>query len=219
MHFSEFNLNKSLQRATSAMGYQEATPIQAQAMPPALAGRDLIGCAQTGTGKTAAFLLPALQQLLQDRSKTKNPRVVVLAPTRELVIQVAGEAKKLAAHTPLRIAAIYGGARMGPQIDRLRRGVDVVIATPGRLQDHMRRKNINFKELQILVLDEADRMLDMGFLPDIKQIVSRMPRRRQTMLFSATMSPPVLSLTRQFQQDPVMIEVEEGHWVRCHLQC
>jgi ATP-dependent RNA helicase RhlE len=172
-----------------------------------LAGRDIIGCAQTGTGKTAAFLLPALQKLLQDQRQTKNPRVVVLAPTRELVIQVTGQARQLAAHTPLRIAAIYGGAKMGSQIDKLRRGVDVVIATPGRLQDHMRRKNINFKELQVLVLDEADRMLDMGFLPDIKQIVSRMPRQRQTMLFSATMSPPVLNLTRQFQQEPVMVEI------------
>ncbi|MBN1219136.1 MAG: DEAD/DEAH box helicase [Anaerolineae bacterium] len=207
MYFSEFNLSKSLQKATTAMGYNETMPIQAQAIPPALAGRDIIGCAQTGTGKTVAFLLPTLQQLLQGQHKTKNPRVVILAPTRELVIQVAGEARKLAAQTPLQIAAIYGGAKMGPQINQLRRGVDVVIATPGRLQDHLRRKNVNFKELQILVLDEADRMLDMGFLPDIKQIVNQMPRQRQTMLFSATMSPPILNLTRQFQQNPVMIEI------------
>ena len=207
MHFSELNLSKSLQKAVSAMGYEEATPIQAQAIPPGLKGRDIIGCAQTGTGKTVAFLLPALQQLLQDRRKTKNPRAVVLAPTRELVIQVTEQVQKLAAHTPLRIAAIYGGAKMSPQVDKLRRGVDVVVATPGRLQDHIRRKNINFKELQVLVLDEADRMLDMGFLPDIKQIVSRMPRQRQTMLFSATMSTPILNLTRQFQQDPVKIEI------------
>ena len=169
MHFSELNLSKPLQKAVSAMGYKEATPIQAQAIPPGLEGRDIIGCAQTGTGKTVAFLLPALQQLLQDRRKTKNPRAVVLAPTRELVIQVTEQVQKLAAHTPLRIAAIYGGAKMSPQVDKLRRGVDVVVATPGRLQDHIRRKNINFKELQVLVLDEADRMLDMGFLPDIKR--------------------------------------------------
>jgi ATP-dependent RNA helicase RhlE len=210
MHFSEFNLSQSLQKALGAMGYVEPTPIQVQAIPPGLEGRDVIGCAQTGTGKTAAFLLPALQRLLNDQRKTKNPRVVVLAPTRELVIQVAGEARKLAGRTPLRIAAIYGGAKMQPQITRLRRGVDVIIATPGRLQDHMRRRNVNFKDLQVLVLDEADRMLDMGFLPDIKQIVNRMPRQRQTMLFSATMSAPVMALTRQFQQEPVVIEISKA---------
>jgi ATP-dependent RNA helicase RhlE len=207
MYFSELNLSKSLQKAVRAMGYKEATPIQAQAIPPGLDGRDIIGCAQTGTGKTVAFLLPALQQLLQEQRKTKNPRAVVLAPTRELVIQVTEQARNLAARTPLRIVAIYGGAKMSPQVDKLRRGVDLVIATPGRLQDHMRRKNVNFKELQVLVLDEADRMLDMGFLPDIKQIVSRMPRQRQTMLFSATMSTPILNLARQFQQDPVKVEI------------
>lgn len=207
MHFSELNLGNPLQQAINDMGFEETTPIQEQAIPPGLAGRDIIGCAQTGTGKTAAFLLPALQKLLDNPGKTKNPRVVVLAPTRELVIQVTEQAKTLAAHTPVRIAAIYGGAKMGAQINKLRRGVDVVIATPGRLQDHMRRKNVNFKELQVLVLDEADRMLDMGFLPDIKHIVSRMPRQRQTMLFSATMPPPVLSLTRQFQQNPEIIEI------------
>ncbi|MBN1995582.1 MAG: DEAD/DEAH box helicase [Anaerolineae bacterium] len=207
MYFSELNLSKSLQKAVTAMGYNQTTPIQAQAIPPALEGRDIIGCAQTGTGKTIAFLLPVLQQLLREQGKTKNPRVVVLAPTRELVIQVTEEAKSLAAHTPIQIAAVYGGAKMGSQINKLRRGVDVIVATPGRLQDHLRRKNINFKELQVLVLDEADRMLDMGFLPDIKQIVNQMPRQRQTMLFSATMSGPVLNLTRQFQHNPLMIEI------------
>lgn len=207
MFFSELNLSSPLQQAIEDMGYTETTPIQAQAIPPVLAGRDVIGCAQTGTGKTAAFLLPTLEQLLQAERKTKHPRVVVLAPTRELVIQVTEQAKSMAAHTPIRIAAIYGGAKMGPQIKRLRRGVDVVIATPGRLQDHMRRRNINFKELQVLILDEADRMLDMGFFPDIKKIVSRMPHQRQTLLFSATMSAPVLNLTRQFQQNPEIIEI------------
>ena len=207
MYFSELELSKSLQKAVSAAGYEEATPIQEQAIQPALEGRDIIGCAQTGTGKTAAFLLPALQQLVQDQRKIKNPRVVVLAPTRELVIQVTDEARKLAANTKLRIVSIYGGAKMGTQIKNLRRGVDVIIATPGRLQDHMRRRNVNFKDLNILVLDEADRMLDMGFLPDIKQIVGRMPQKRQTMLFSATMSAPILNLTRQFQHDPVMVEI------------
>lgn len=210
MYFSELNLSKPLQEAVTEMGYKETTPIQAEAIPPGLAGRDIIGCAQTGTGKTAAFLLTAFQRLLQDERKTKHPRMVVLAPTRELVIQVTQDARALSTHTPLRIVAIYGGAKMGPQIKKLRRGVDVVIATPGRLQDHMRRKNINFKALQILVLDEADRMLDMGFLPDIKKIVRRMPHQRQTMLFSATMSAPILNLTRQFQQDPVTIELSKA---------
>jgi len=210
MYFTELNLSESLQEAVKKMGFEETTPIQAEAIPPGLAGRDIIGCAQTGTGKTAAFLLPAFQRLLQDERKTKHPRVVVLAPTRELVIQVARDAQALAGRTPIRIAAIYGGAKMGPQINKLRRGVDVVIATPGRLQDHMRRKNINFKALQVLVLDEADRMLDMGFLPDIKKIVRQMPQQRQTMLFSATMSSPILNLTRQFQQNPVTIELSKA---------
>jgi ATP-dependent RNA helicase RhlE len=208
MRFTEFQLHPNLLEAVADIGFEEATPIQQQAIPPALEGKDIIGCAQTGTGKTAAFLLPAMQRLLQDETRTKNPRIVVLAPTRELVIQMAEEARKFAGRTPLRIGSIYGGAPMKSQISRLRRGVDVIIATPGRLQDHMRRKNVSFKELQVLVLDEADRMLDMGFLPDIKQIVNRMPHQRQTMLFSATMSPPILALTRQFQYDPVMIEID-----------
>ncbi|RME74653.1 MAG: DEAD/DEAH box helicase [Chloroflexi bacterium] len=207
MHFSEFELNPALQKAVGIMGYQNATPIQSQAIPHGLDGRDVIGCAQTGTGKTAAFLLPALQRLLQDPTPSRHPRLVVLAPTRELVIQVADHARQLARHTSLRIAAIYGGAKIGPQISKLQRGVDVIIATPGRLLDHMRRKNIDFRHLQVLILDEADRMLDMGFIPDIKYIVSRMPQQRQTMLFSATMSSSVLNLTRQFQQNPVKVEV------------
>jgi ATP-dependent RNA helicase RhlE len=211
MRFTELELSESLQKAISALGYEEMTPVQAQAIPPGLQGRDIVGCAQTGTGKTLAFVLPALEHLLQDRSKTKNPRVVILEPTRELAIQVAEEARKAAAQTSLRVVSVYGGAGMKRQIDKLRRGVDVVIATPGRLMDHMRRKNVNFKDLQVLVLDEADRMLDMGFLPDIKHIISRMPRQRQTMLFSATIPPTVSALARQFQRDPVSIEIDMAH--------
>ena len=207
MQFSALSLSKPLQEALEAMKYEEATPIQAQAIPPGLAGRDVIGCAQTGTGKTAAFLLPILERLLGEGEKTKHPRAVIIAPTRELVIQVTKEAKQLAAKTRLRIVAIYGGARMRPQINKLRRGADIIIATPGRLLDHMQRKNVKFSHLQVLVLDEADRMLDMGFLPDMRQIISRLPSQRQTLLFSATMSASVLSLTRQFQQDPEMVEV------------
>jgi ATP-dependent RNA helicase RhlE len=208
MHFTELDLSKPLQETVSGLGYEEMTPVQAQTIPPSLQGRDIVGCAPTGTGKTLAFLLPALERLLQNPAKDTNPRIVILEPTRELVIQVAGEGQKLAARTSLRVASIYGGTGMKKQIDRLRRGVDVIVATPGRLMDHMRRKNVRFDDLQILVLDEADRMLDMGFFPDINRIVSRMPRQRQTMLFSATMPPTILALARQFQHDPVSIEID-----------
>jgi ATP-dependent RNA helicase RhlE len=211
MRFTELDLSKPLQEAISALAYEETTPIQTQAIPPGLQRRDIVGCAQTGTGKTLAFLLPALDRLLRDRAKTKNPRVMVLEPTRELAIQVAGETEKLAARTSLRVVSVYGGAGMKKQTDKLRRGVDVVVATPGRLMDHMRRKNVNLRDVQILVLDEADRMLDMGFLPDIKQIVSRTPGQRQTMLFSATMPPAISALARQFQRDPVSIEIDVAH--------
>jgi ATP-dependent RNA helicase RhlE len=211
MRFTELDLSAPLQRAIRGMGYGETTPIQTQAIPPGLQGRDIVGSAQTGSGKTLAFVLPALERLLRDQSKTKNPRVVILEPTRELVIQVAGETRKLAARTPLRIVSVYGGAGMKKQISALRRGVDVVVATPGRLMDHMRRRNVQFRDLTVLVLDEADRMLDMGFLPDIKQIVRHMPRQRQTMLFSATMPVAIQSLARQFQRDPVRIEMDIAH--------
>ncbi len=208
MRFTELDLSEPLQKAIVALGYEETTPIQTQAIPPALQSRDILGCAQTGTGKTLAFLLPALERLLREPAKIRNPRVVILEPTRELVIQVAGETRKLAARTSLRSVPVYGGAGMSKQTDRLRRGVDIVVATPGRLMDHMRRRNVNFKDLQVLVLDEADRMLDMGFLPDIKQIISRMPRQRQTMLFSATIPPAIAALARQFQRDPLSIELD-----------
>jgi len=207
MRFTELGLGEPLLEAISALGYEETTPIQTQAIPPGLEKSDIVGCAQTGTGKTLAFLLPALEHLLRNPTRNKNPRVLVLEPTRELVVQVAGVAQTLAAHTSLRTASVYGGAGMRGQTDRLRRGVDVVVATPGRLMDHMRRKNVDFRSLQILVLDEADRMLDMGFLPDIKQIVSRVARQRQTMLFSATMPPAISALARQFQREPVTIEI------------
>lgn len=208
MQFTNLNLSEPLQQAISQMGFEEATPIQAQAIPPALEGRDIIGCAQTGTGKTAAYLLPALEHLLQENRTMTRPRLVILAPTRELVIQVTEQALKLAAQTPLQVLAIYGGDNMRKQVGRLRKGVDVVIATPGRLLDHMRRRNIDFRDVKIVVLDEADRMLDMGFMPDIKQIISWMPQQRQTMLFSATMPAPILNLTRQFQDNPVTIKVD-----------
>ena len=211
MRFTELELGQQLQQAVAAMGYEETTPIQAAAIPPGLQKSDILGCAQTGTGKTLAFLLPAMEHLLRNPSKGRRPRVLVLEPTRELVIQVTEEARKLAAHTSLRIAAVYGGAEMKKQTSTLRRGVDIIVATPGRLQDHMRRRNVNLGDLQILVLDEADRMLDMGFLPDIRQIVSRTPAQRQTMLFSATIPPTISALARQFQRDPVVIEMDLAH--------
>lgn len=211
MRFTELDFSPPLQKTIRALGYEELTPIQTQAIPPGLQKRDIVGCAQTGTGKTLAFLLPALDHLLRDPAKTKNPRVVVLEPTRELAIQVDGETRKLTARTSLRSVSVYGGAGMKKQTDKLCRGVDIVVATPGRLMDHMRRKNVDFSDLQILVLDEADRMLDMGFLPDIKQIISRMPRQRQTMLFSATIPPAISALARQFQRDPVSIEIDLAH--------
>jgi ATP-dependent RNA helicase RhlE len=208
MHFTEFNLSKPLQKAVRDLGYEETTPVQTQAIPPSLQGRDIVGCAPTGTGKTLAFLLPALERLLRKPTQTKSPRIVILEPTRELVIQIAREARKLTTDTSLRVVSVYGGAGMKEQIRGLRRGADIVVATPGRLMDHMRRKNVRFDDLHILVLDEADRMLDMGFLPDIKHIINRMPRQRQTMLFSATMPPTILALARQFQSDPVSIEID-----------
>ena len=208
MRFTELNISEPLQAAIRDLGYEEPTAIQAEAIPPAMAGRDVVGGAQTGTGKTLAFLLPAFEQLLRDSSGTRNPRVVVLEPTRELAIQVAGEARKLAAHTSLRVVSVYGGASIKRQAGALRRGVDVVVATPGRLMDQMRRKNVDFRNLQILVLDEADRMLDMGFLPDIQHIIRQMPRDRQTMLFSATMPAEILALARQFQRDPAMVKID-----------
>ena len=208
MRFTDLNLSGPLQKAVRDMGYEETTPIQAQAIPPGLQRHDIVGCAQTGTGKTLAFALSALEHLLQNRSQTKNPRVVVMEPTRELALQVAGETQKLATHTSLRVVPVYGGTGMRKQTDRLRRGADVVVATPGRLLDHVRRKNVHLGDVQVLVLDEADRMLDMGFLPDIKQIIRRTPLERQTMLFSATMPPSISALARHFQRDPVNIEID-----------
>ncbi|NLF00824.1 MAG: DEAD/DEAH box helicase [Anaerolineales bacterium] len=208
MRFTDFTLNEALQKAIRGMGYDEPTLIQVEAIPPALQGRDIVGGAQTGTGKTLAFLLPALERLLQDHRTARGPRAVVLEPTRELVIQVTGEARKLTMGTKLHVVSVYGGTSIKAQAGKLRRGADVIVATPGRLMDHMRRGNVDFRNLQVLVLDEADRMLDMGFLPDIKQILSHMPSERQTMLFSATMPPEIRALARRFQRAPVVIEIE-----------
>jgi ATP-dependent RNA helicase RhlE len=189
------------------MGFERPTPIQTQAIPPALAGRDVLGCAQTGTGKTAAFVLPSLNALLNNKNGAKSSRMLILVPTRELALQVADHARQLARKTPLKVAAVYGGVGMHDQQIALRAGADVVVATPGRLLDHIERGNTHFERLSILVLDEADRMLDMGFLPDIRRVLHALPARRQTMLFSATMPPHILALAREVQRDPVKVEV------------
>src|SRR5438445_3910081 len=189
MPFKSLGLHPLLVQAVAEMRYTEPTPIQAQAIPVVLAGRDLIATAQTGTGKTAAFLLPILTQLMALPRGTT--RALIITPTRELAQQIDDVCLGLAYHTPLRVGLLVGGSPMGPQEKALRAGVEVVIATPGRLLDHMRQNQARFDHLHTLVLDEADRMLDMGFLPDLKRIVARLPARKQPLLFSATMPPSV----------------------------
>jgi ATP-dependent RNA helicase RhlE len=206
MKFNQLDISEPILRAVQSLGFTKPTSIQEIAIPPALAGRDVLGTAQTGTGKTVAFLLPGLEYLFQNTS-THEPRMVVLAPTRELAVQIADEARKLARYTKLRIATIYGGVSINRQSEQLRSGVDLLVATPGRLLDHMRRGNVKFRNVRLLVLDEADRMLDMGFMPDIKRIVQQIPTERQTMLFSATMPQAIVSLTYRFLKDPVRVEI------------
>ncbi|MBN1889428.1 MAG: DEAD/DEAH box helicase [Thermoflexales bacterium] len=188
------------------IGFEHPTPIQVQAIPPVLQGRDIIGCAQTGTGKTAAFLLPSLNTLMGSPNG-KGSRMLILVPTRELALQVGDHAKQLARQTGLKVAVVYGGVGMQEQERALRAGADVVVATPGRLLDHMGRHTVRFDHLSILVLDEADRMLDMGFLPDIRRVLRTLPSQRQTLLFSATMPAHIVALAREVQHDPVKVEV------------
>ncbi|MFL6283359.1 MAG: DEAD/DEAH box helicase [Pyrinomonadaceae bacterium] len=205
MKFDELGLQPALLRACESAGYEVATPIQERAIPVLLTGADLIGCAETGTGKTAAFLLPTLQRM----SERKRPgvRVLVLAPTRELVSQIDESYKLLAPKGSARCAAIIGGASMSRQTDALRKGAGVVVATPGRLLDHVERRTVDLSQVEVLVLDEADRMLDMGFLPQIRKVLAELPRERQTMLFSATMSESIEQLARTTMKSPEMIEV------------
>ena len=203
--FSQFDLHPDLLRGIGALGFETPTPVQARAIPPALAGRDLLASASTGSGKTAAFLLPILHQLIgKSRGKT---RALVVTPTRELAAQITVELTSLARFTPIRAATIYGGVGMAPQEKALRRGVDVIVATPGRLLDHLSRPYGNLDSVEFVVLDEADRMLDMGFLPDIKRILGRVPTRRQTLLFSATIPPEIADLTRRMQNDAVRVDL------------
>ncbi len=205
--FEDLPLHSKLRKGIQEIGYSVPTPIQRGTIPHAVLGRDIIGTAQTGTGKTAAFLLPLLERLLeQPRGRI---HALVLTPTRELALQADGFLKKLAGHTHLRGAAVYGGVGMIDQERALRGGAEIILATPGRLLDHMSRGYVDFRDLKILVLDEADRMLDMGFLPDVRRVLQRLPRDRQTMLFSATMPPEVVALSREFLRDPRMVQVEE----------
>lgn len=206
--FADLPLSPALRQGVHEMGYREPTPIQEGTIPTAVSGRDVIGTAQTGTGKTAAFLLPILERLLN--RPTGRIHALVLTPTRELALQAEQFLKRLGRHTRLRGAAVYGGVGMAEQERALRGGAEIVIATPGRLLDHMQRGYVDFRELSILVLDEADRMLDMGFLPDVRRILDRLPRERQTMLFSATMPPEVIRLSRDFLRDPRMVHVPEA---------
>jgi ATP-dependent RNA helicase RhlE len=212
MSFAQFPLDARLQQGVAEMDFTTPTPIQVAAIPPALQGHDILGSAETGTGKTAAFLLPTMHKLLnaptQKNQQRSGPRVLVLVPTRELALQVADHAERLGAHTKLRSAAIFGGVSLVNQEKVLQRGVDIVIATPGRLLDHVQRRNIAFGNLEVFILDEADRMLDVGFLPDIRKVARLLPRQRQTMLFSATLQP-ILELASEVTHDPVRVGVEK----------
>src|SRR3954467_4089835 len=205
MPFTSLKLDPSLQKGLKELGFQRPTPIQAEAIPAALEGRDILACAMTGSGKTAAFLLPILHHLIgKPRGKT---RALVVTPTRELAAQILTALDAMAVHTPITAAAIYGGVGMAPQEHAMRAGVDVLVATPGRLLDHLNAPYASLKNIEFLVLDEADRMLDMGFLPDIKRILRLVPTKRQTLLFSATMPPPIAALTKEMLHNPVMIDL------------
>ena len=205
--FTRFGLHADLLRAIDELGYTKATAVQSQAIPAGLRGRDVLACAMTGSGKTAAFLLPILEKL---RAKPKGTtRALVLTPTRELAAQIVESLTALSKHTRVRGAAVYGGVGMEPQEEAFRRGVDVIVATPGRLLDHFQHDYARLDGLEVLVLDEADRMLDMEFLPAIRQVLAKLPRTpRQTLFFSATMPAPIVSLSRELLRDPVRIDVE-----------
>lgn len=210
--FSDFGLDARIQRALDEKGYVTPTPIQAQAIPHVLQGVDVMGAAQTGTGKTAAFTLPILQRMLPFETSSPSParhpvRALMLAPTRELADQIAVNVAQYAKHTQLKSACVFGGVDMKPQTLLLRTGVEILIATPGRLLDHIESKNTHLNSVSVLVLDEADRMLDMGFLPDLQRIVNLCPKVRQTLLFSATFSPEIRRLAESFQNNPVSVEV------------
>jgi ATP-dependent RNA helicase RhlE len=203
MSFSSLGLEADLLRAISGLGYQDPTPVQQQAIPPALAGRDIIACAQTGTGKTAAFILPSLQLI----GRRRGLRALVVTPTRELAGQIDDVTRAVARHTKTRATAVYGGVGYQGQLNALRRGVELLVATPGRLLDLQQRRAVDLSAVEILILDEADRMLDMGFWPDVRRILASLPVERQTMLFSATLSPRVDRVAGPIMKDPVRVQV------------
>ncbi len=209
MMFTDLGLAEPILRAIAAEEYETATPIQAQAIPHVLEGRDVLGCAQTGTGKTAAFALPILHRLSQNKPTGRNlPRALVLAPTRELATQISDSFRTYGRHLRISGTTIFGGVGQMPQVKNLRRGVDVVVATPGRLLDLMNQGHVNLSALEVLVLDEADRMLDMGFIHDIRKIVAATPAERQTLLFSATMPTEIRQLAQSLLSDPVSVQVK-----------
>ncbi|MQA21224.1 DEAD/DEAH box helicase [Rugamonas rivuli] len=216
VRFADFGLSPHILRALTDQGYVHPTPIQAQAIPVLLQGRDVMGAAQTGTGKTAGFALPIIQMLLAHASTSTSParhpvRALILTPTRELAVQVAENVKAYAQHTPLRSTVVFGGMDMKGQTVILKAGVEIVIATPGRLLDHVEQKNISLGQVQMLVMDEADRMLDMGFLPDLQRIINLLPAKRQNLMFSATFSPEIKKLANTFLTNPVTIEVARSN--------
>ncbi|MGE0010974.1 MAG: DEAD/DEAH box helicase [Azoarcus sp.] len=218
MSFADLGLIPELLQAVADSGYTEPTPIQSQAIPIVLAGKDILGGAQTGTGKTAGFTLPLLQRLARHASTSTSParhqtRALILAPTRELAMQVYESVKTYSKHIPLRATCIYGGVDMKAQVAELRRGIEIVIATPGRLLDHVQQKTIQLNQVEMLVLDEADRMLDMGFIPDIKRILELLPASRQSLLFSATFSDEIKKLADQMLKNPQLIEVARRNMV------
>lgn len=209
MPFATLGLEPVILQAVKDAGYTEPTPIQSAAIPVVLTGQDVIGIAQTGTGKTAAFTLPLLSRMAKSFGGRRQPgtRTLILAPTRELAVQIEENVRKYSAHFPVRVATVFGGVGERPQIDALRAGANIIIACPGRLLDLMGQGHGDFRGIDCLVLDEADRMLDMGFLPSIKRIVKSLPARRQTLLFSATLSPEIESLTKEFQHSPKLVQV------------
>ncbi|NCN71875.1 MAG: DEAD/DEAH box helicase [Betaproteobacteria bacterium] len=216
MAFAQLQLAAPLARAVAEMGYESMTPIQAQAIPVVLQGRDVMGAAQTGTGKTAAFALPLMQRMLKHENASTSParhpvRALVLLPTRELADQVADNIKLYGKYTNLRSAVVFGGMDMKPQTLELKKGVEVLVATPGRLLDHIEAKNCVLNQVEYVVLDEADRMLDIGFLPDLQRILSFLPKQRITLLFSATFSPEIKRLANSYLQDPVLVEVARSN--------
>jgi len=209
MKFTELGLVPEILRSIADQGYETPTPIQAQAIPVVLAGRDLMACAQTGTGKTAGFTLPILNRLAGTRSSgPRKIRVLILTPTRELAAQVEESVRTYGAHLPFKSLVMFGGVGMNPQISALKGGIDILVATPGRLLDHAQQRNVDLSGVEVLVLDEADRMLDMGFIHDIKRIIKLLPSKRQNLLFSATFSDEIKTLASTFLSDPAYVESE-----------